>query len=165
MTAFLLTWKEGILFAMLIIFLFTPWSRSLRRYILLGLLIYLLNKPLIANFHPGDMRWWLGDPAAWITAATWLGALVLFVRWLQGTKGQGILSSLSEVSWSTHLIVIALIILTLFLFHLPEISPQFKTQADLSFPLVILHVPIQYFIGLYLVRYSAESMRHLIILV
>ena len=91
--------------------------------------------------------------------------LVLFVMWLQGIKGQGVWNALAHVSWSTHLIVIALIILTLFLFHLPEISPQFKTQADLSFPLVILHVPIQYFIGLYLVRYSAESMRHLIILV
>jgi tetratricopeptide (TPR) repeat protein len=152
MTAFLLSWKEGILFAGLIIFLFTPWSRSLRRYILLGLLIYLLNKPLIANFHPGDIGWWMRDPAAWITTATWLGALVLFVRWLQGIKGQGILSVLSGVSWSTHLIAIALIPLALFFVNLPVISPHFKTQPDYSFAVLLSTAPLQYFIGFSLLR-------------
>jgi tetratricopeptide (TPR) repeat protein len=152
MTAFLLTWKEGILFAILIIFLFTPWSRSLRRYILLGLLIYLLNKPLIANFHPGDIGWWMRDPAAWITAATWLGALVLFVRWLQGVKGQGVWSALAKVSWSPHLIAIALIPLALFFVNLPVISPHFKTQPDYSFAVLLSTAPLQYFIGFPLLR-------------
>jgi len=159
MTAFLLTWKEGILFASLIIFLFTPWSRSLRRYILLGLFVYLLNKPLISNFHPGDIGWWLGDPAAWITAATWLGALVLFVRWLQGIKDQGVWSALSEVSWSPHLIANALIISALFLFHLPEISPHFKTQQDYSFSMIVTSIPLQYFIGSSLLRSYDETMQ------
>jgi tetratricopeptide (TPR) repeat protein len=164
MTAFLLSWKEGILFAMLIIFLFTPWSRSLRRYILLGLLIYLLNKPLIANFHPGEVRWWLGDPAAWITAATWLGAPALFVRWLQGIKGQGILSALSEVSWSTHLIAIALIPLALFFVNLPVISPHFKTQPDYSFAVLLTTVPLQYFIGFSLLKFHDETIKNPLVL-
>jgi tetratricopeptide (TPR) repeat protein len=160
MTAFLLTWKEGILFASLIIFLFTPWSRSLRRYILLGLLIYLLNKPLISNFHPGDMGWWLGDPAAWITAATWLGAMALFVRWLQGIKGQGMWRALSQVPWSPHLIAISLIPLALFFVNLPAISPHFKTQPDYSFAVLLTTVPLQYFIGFPLVRFHDESIKN-----
>ena len=160
MTAFLLTWKEGILFAMLIIFFFTPWSRSLRRYVLLGLLIYLLNKPLIANFHPGDVEWWLEDPAAWITMATWLGALVLFVRWLQGVKGQGVWSALGNVSWSPHLIAISLIPLALFFVNLPVISPHFKTQPDYSFAVLLTTVPLQYFIGFSLLKFRAEFVKN-----
>ena len=159
MTAFLLSWKEGILFASLIIFLFTPWSRSLRHYILLGLVIYLLNQPLLANFHPGDLEWWLKDPAAWITAATWLGGLVVLIRWLQGVKGQGVLSALSEVPWSPHLITIALIPLALFLFNLPAVSPHFKTQPDYSFAVLLTTAPLQYFIGFSLLRFHDESIR------
>jgi tetratricopeptide (TPR) repeat protein len=152
MTAFLLNWKEGILFASLMIFLITPWSRSLRYYILLGLIIYLLNQPVLANFHPRDMGWWLRDPAAWITAATWLGAMMLLVRWLQGIKGQGVLDALTKVSWSPHLIAIALITLVLFFVNLPVISPHFKTQPDYSFAIVLTTVPLQYFIGFSLLR-------------
>jgi hypothetical protein len=160
MAAFLLTWKEGVLFAILIIFLFTPWSRILRRYILLGLLIYLLNKPLISNFHPGNMGWWLGDPAAWITAATWLGAMALFVRWLQGIKGQGVWRALSQVPWSPHLIAISLIPLALFFVNLPAISPHFKTQPDYSFAVLLITVPLQYFIGFSLLKFRDESVKN-----
>jgi tetratricopeptide (TPR) repeat protein len=160
MTAFLLSWKEGILFASLIIFLFTPWSRSLSRYIMLGLFIYLLNKPLISNFHPGDLEWWLGDPAAWTIAATWLGAMVFFVRWLQGIKGQGMWSTLSEDSWSPHLITIALIPLALFLVNLPAVSPHFKTQPDYSFAVLLATAPIQYFIGFPLLRFHDGAIKN-----
>lgn len=160
MTAFLLSWKEGILFAALIIFLCTPWSRGLRRYCLLGLFICLLNKPLIANFHPGNITWWLKDPAAWITVATWIGAAVLSFRWLRGAQGHGVWNALSEVPWQSHLIVLSVIIVGLFLFNLSKISPQFKTQTDFSFPLLIVNVPLQYFIGLYFVKSYEESVKH-----
>ena len=160
MTVFLLSWKEGILFAALLLFIFTPWSKGLRRYVLLGLVIYLLNKPLIANFHPQELLWWLRDPAAWITAATWLGSMLLLLRWLQRVKGQGIWNALSEILWQSHLIVLSLIIVALFLFNLSKISPECKTQADFSFPLVIVNVPLQYCIGLYALKSSGESFRH-----
>jgi tetratricopeptide (TPR) repeat protein len=162
MTSFLLNWKEGILFASLIIFLFTPWSSSLSRYILLGLFIYLLNNPLVANFHPSDIGWWLGDPAAWITLATWLGGLVFFVRWLQGVKGQGVWIALSKISWSPHLIAISLIPLALFFFNFPVIFPSFKTQPDYSFALLLSTVPLQYFIGSSLLRFHDGSIRSLL---
>jgi tetratricopeptide (TPR) repeat protein len=165
MTVFLLSWKEGILFAALLLFIFTPWSKGLRRYVLLGLVIYLLNKPLIANFHPQEVVWWLRDPAAWITAATWLGSMLLLVRWLQRVKGQGIWNALSEVPWQSHLIVLSLIIVALFLFNLSKISPECKTQTDFSFPLVIVNVPLQYCIGLYALKSSGESVKHPIPLV
>jgi tetratricopeptide (TPR) repeat protein len=162
MTTFLLNWKEGILFASLMIFLFTPWSRTLRHYILLGLVIYLLNQPLLANFHPGDMGWWLRDPAAWITAATWLGSVVVFVKWLNAIKDQGVLRAFAEVSWSSHFIAIPLIPLALFFFNLPVISPHFKTQADYSFAVVLTTVPLQYFIGFYLLRLHDRPIRPLV---
>jgi tetratricopeptide (TPR) repeat protein len=162
MTAFLLNWKEGILFASLIIFIFTPWSRTLRHYILLGLLIYLLNQPLLANFHPGDMGWWLRDPAAWITAITWLGSMVVFVRWLYAIKGQGVLSALGEVSWSSHLIAIPLIPLALFFFNLSVISPHFKTHPDYSFAIMLTTVPLQYFIGFSLLRLHDRPIRSIV---
>ena len=160
MTVFLLSWKEAILFAALIIFLFTPWCRGLRRYVLVGLLIYLLNKPLVANFHPGNIAWWLKDSAAWITVVTWLGAAVASILWLTSIKSKGVWNALSEVPWQSHLITLSLIIVALFLFNLSKISPEFKTQADFSFPLVIVNVPLQYFIGLYALKSSGESFRH-----
>jgi tetratricopeptide (TPR) repeat protein len=160
MPTFLLSWKEVIFCAALFIFLFTPWGSGFRRYCLLGLFIYLLNKPLIANFHPGDMGWWLGDPAAWITAATWFGAAMISILWLKRRKGQEVWNSLFEALWQSHLIAISLIILALFLFHLSEISAHFKTHPDLSFALLIVNVPLQYFIGLHLLRTSGASAKH-----
>lgn len=160
MGAFLLSLKEGVFFAALFIFLFTPWSRGVKRYTLIGLIIYLLNKPLIANFHPQDVGWWLRDPAAWITVATWLGAAILSIRWLQHLKARGAWNALSKVVWQSHLITLSLIIMALFFFNLSKISPQFKTEGDFSFPLVIVTVPLQYFIGLYALKSSGESFRH-----
>ena len=160
MTALFLSWKEVILFASLIIFLFIPWSRGVRSYLLLGLFIYLLNKPLVANFHPGNIAWWLKDPAAWITVATWAGAVIISFRWLKGMKSKGVGDALFKLWWQPHLIALSLIILALFFFNLSKISPQFKTQADFSFPLLIFNVSFQYFIGLYSVKSSGESLRH-----
>jgi len=146
-TAVLLNWKEVILFAVLFILLFIPWSRGLRRYLLLGLFIYLLNKPLIANFHPGNIPWWLKDPAAWITVATWAGAVIISCRGLKGIQGQGVWNALIEVRWQAHLIALSLILSAIFLFNLSAISPQFKTQADFSFIVVLVNIPLQYLIG------------------
>ena len=160
MTAFLLSWKEGIFFAALFILLFTRWGRGFRRYCLLGLVIYLLNKSLIANFHPGNITWWIKDPAACITAATWVGAVMISFRWLKGIKSKGVWNALSEVPWQSHLIVFSLIVLAIFLFNLSAISPQFKTQADFSFPLLIVNVPLQYFIGLFCLKSAGESVKH-----
>jgi hypothetical protein len=137
------------------------WCRGLRRYILLGLFIYLLNKPLIANFHPGNITWWFNDPAAWITAATWVGAGVIFFHWFKSVKNQRIWAALSEVPWQSHLIALSLIILALFLFNLLKISPQFKTQADFSFPLVIVNVPLQYCIGLFCLKIVGKAVKNL----
>jgi len=155
-TAVLLNWKEVILFAALVIFLFIPSCRGLRRYLLLGLFIYLLNKPLIANFHPGDVGWWLKDPAAWIIVATWVGATVALFRWFKGIQGQGVWSTLSAVSWQSHFFVFSFIIVAIFLFNLSAISPQFKTQADFSFVVVLINIPLQYLIGSLLLRTHDE---------
>src|SRR4030042_6545051 len=137
MISFLLSWKECIFFAALFIFLCTPWGIGFRKYALLGFVFYLSNKPLIANFHPGDMGWWMRDPASWITAATWVGAVVTSLLWLKGLKSQGVWSALSKVSWQPHLIALSLIVLAIFLFKLSAISPQFKTQSDYSFVVVL----------------------------
>jgi tetratricopeptide (TPR) repeat protein len=156
-TAFLLSWKEVIFFSALVIVLFTPWCRGLRRYLLLGLFIYLLNKPLIANFHPGNIAWWLKDPAAWITVATWVGAVMVLFRWLKGIPSKGVWNILSQTPWEIHLVAFSFILSAIFLFNLSAISPQFKTQADFSFPLLIFNVPLQYFIGFHLLRSSKGS--------
>lgn len=156
MTAVLLSWKEIILFAALIIFLFIPWSRGLRRYLLLGLFIYLLNKPLVGNFHAENIMWWLKKPAAWITVATWVGTGVISFRWLKGMQGQGVWNALSKIWWQPHFITFSLIILALFLFNLSKISPQFKTQADFSFVVILINVPLQYLIGFLLLRTHDE---------
>jgi len=159
MTAFLLTWKEVILFAALLIFLFTPLCRGLRRYCLLGLFIYLVSKPLIANFHPGNIAWWLKDPAAWITAATWVGTGFIFFRWLKDVKNQAIWDILSEVQWQSHLIALSLIVSAIFLFNLSAVSSQFKIQADFSFVVVLINVPLQYLIGSFLLRTHDETIQ------
>ncbi len=160
MTAILLSWKEIILFSALFVLVLTPWSRGFRKYVLLGIFIYLLNKPLIANFHPGNIGWWLRDPAAWITAATWVGAVVISVLWLKGVTRHGLWNVRSKVAWQPHLAALSLIIVALFLFNLSKIAPQFKTQADFSFALLIVNVPLQYCIGLYLFRPSGGSVKH-----
>src|SRR4030042_857867 len=152
MISFLLSWKECIFFAALFIFLCTPWGRGFRKYALLGFVVYLSNKPLIANFHPGDMGWWMRDPASWITAATWVGAVTISLRWFKGKKGQGVWNTLSEVSCQPHLIAISLILLAIFLFNLPAISPQFKTQPDYSFVVMLTNIPLQYLMGFPLLR-------------
>ncbi len=157
MISFLLSWKECIFFADLFIFLITPWGRGFRKYALLGFFVYLSNKPLIANFHPEDMGWWMREPASWITAATWVGAAVISLRWFKGKKGQGVWNTLSEVSCQPHLIAISLILLAIFLFNLPAISPQFKTQPDYSFVVMLTTIPLQYLMGFSLLRYYDDT--------
>jgi len=165
MIPFLLTWKEALFFTGALVVVLTPWSKDFRWQLLLGLFIYLLNKPLIANFHPGEVGWWLEDPAAWITAATWVGAVVTSLFCLKGIKGQGVWNALLGVSWQPHLIAFSLIVLAIFLFNLVAISPQFKVRPDYSFVILIANVPMQYFIGLYLLKPSEESAKHLFSLV
>jgi len=159
MIAFLLTWKEAIFFAGALIVILIPWSRGFRRQLLVGLFVYLLHKPLIANFHPGDRGWWLMDPAAWIIAATCLGALIMAPRWLKYIRKQGVTHGLSAVSLQSHLVALSLIVLALFLFHLREISAQFKTQPDYSFVIALITCPLQYFMGISLLRTHDDALR------
>ncbi|MBW2039109.1 MAG: tetratricopeptide repeat protein [Deltaproteobacteria bacterium] len=159
MTSFLLSWKELIFFIVVFTIFFTPWSTGRRRYLLLGLFIYLLDQPLIANFHPGHMGWWLREPVAWITSATWLGAVALSLGSLKGRKGQRDWEALSETHLYPHLIVISLILLAIFLFNLPAISPQFKVYPDYSFAILLINVPLQYLIGFYLLGFYGGAIK------